>query len=120
MTLKKLKGYQDKLAEIESLTQKSADSVKASLHNFPYTMQTVRLSASDDFINPSPAKLDKLAKLRSEKREIENWIETLPFRVKKIAWLYANGEQWKDIAAELKNETPDSARKKLARAIKMY
>lgn len=119
MTRELLKRYQDILAEIESLTAISADSVKASLPDFPYTLHTVQLEASDDFIRPTPTKLDKLAKLRAERREIENWIDRLPrFKLRRIAWMYANSYSWAEIAAKIKDETPSSARVKLMRAIK--
>ncbi len=120
MTRELLRSYQDVLAEIEDLTKTTADAVKASLHNFPYTVHTQLIEAAEDFVRPNPTRLDKLAKLRAKKKEIESWMERLPYRVKKIAWLYANGESWIDIATELKNETPASARAKLMRAIEKY
>ena len=118
MTREKLRQYQDILAEIEDLTKTTADTVKASLSDFPYTVHSVRIEAGEDFIQPTPTRLDRLAKLRSQKRKIENWIDTRPrYKERQIAWLYANGESWKVIAAKANCSSPKAADMILKRSL---
>lgn len=118
MTREKLRRYQDILAEIEDLTKTTADTVKASLPDYPYTVHSVKIEAGEDFVRPSTARSDKLAKLRAERREIEQWIEARPnFKTRKIAWLYAQGESWKNIAALANCPSPKAAEMILQRNI---
>lgn len=121
MTREKLRRYQDILAEIEDLTKTTADTVKASLPDYPYTVHSVKIEAGEDFARPSTARLNKLAKLRTERREIEQWIDSLPrFKWRKIAWMYANGEQWKTITAKTNCSSPESAQMILHRALHCF
>lgn len=119
MTRELLKRYQDILAEIDDLTTCAVDTVQASHTDYPYTMHTVTIEGGD--YQASRGRSERLASRKAEKREIECFINTLPnYRIRRIAWLYANGNSWSEIAVKVKFETPGSARQKLLRAIENY
>lgn len=112
-----LKRYQDIVIEIENLSRHSSDIVKGSSIEFPYTTRNIVIEGeTHEKIRPSLIRSERLAFLRKEAKIIEDWINSLPnFKARQIAWMYVNGDSWRDIAAKLNCESPDAARMYLNR-----
>ncbi len=96
------------------------DSVKGSMHEFPYAAQNFHIEGLPYSFIEHPSYLEKeeeLLKFRKEdaekiKLQVEAWMNTIPQRMQRIIRMkFFEGKTWGEVAARLgRKATADSVR----------
>ena len=107
-----------KLRKRRSQIQK--DSVKGSMQEFPYTLQTYHLEGLGYVTVKDPDELDRMEELLADrirnaeqiKRQVEAWLDTIPLRMQRIIRYRVFDElSWAQVAVRMgRKATADSVR----------
>lgn len=120
MTRELLEQYPDIIAEIEDLKNEMqmpvVDSVSGSMPEPPYTQHSISIAGVPNIVS----KRARLDQLESQRRKIEDFVSTLPYRLRKIAKMKAYSRMsWNDIAAKMGHKcTKDGIRMQYKRIFK--
>lgn len=97
------------------------DSVKGSMHEFPYAMQSHHIEGLAYATVQTPGLLDEEEELLEERRaaaveikvQVERWLNTVPQRMQRIIRMKVFEEMtWSQVAIHIgRRATPDSIRK---------
>lgn len=101
------------------------DTVKGSLHEFPYTAQTIHIEGLAYPVVKDPDELDRLEEIMKErlqnaeriKHQVEAWLNTIPIRMQRII-RYRIFEElpWNDVAERMgRQATAESVKKEYQR-----
>ena len=112
----------------ETRRQIVQDSVKGSLHEFPYTAQTYHLEGlayngqpCDDLERKEILLRERLKIANQKKTEVEVWLNTIPCRMQRII-RYKIFEKltWEQVAGKMgRKATPDGIRKEYENFMKV-
>ena len=121
LTVKELEQYRSICREIEELkielkTRKQHDTVAGSDSEFPYTKHTMSVSGATSCMD-NILLLNHLAKLKREKREIEEFILNIDSSLIRtiFEWRYLKGKRrpsWQFIAFKIEKHDEQYPRKK--------
>ncbi|RHB75293.1 RNA polymerase subunit sigma-70 [Hungatella hathewayi] len=97
------------------------DSVKGSMHDFPYAAQNFRIQGMTYSAVRDPGALaayerlleDRKARAEEIKVQVEAWLNTVPQRVQRIIkYKIFEGNTWAEVAKKIgRKATPDGIRK---------
>ena len=115
MTKELLEDYPYIVRRLGNMEEVCVDTVEGSSPEFPYAKHTVSIQGV-----PNQSTLFK--RLSSNRREIEDWVESLPSdREKLLIELHAlKGLSWPKVFRQTGDVSPDAARKQYERILKKY
>jgi len=121
MTIEKLKRYRELKTEFEDIQQNmpiAQDSVQGSQNDYPYILQNHHIGG----VEPKDYDLlERKSELESQIKEIEDFVNTIPFyKVRKAVRLYylepvdesGNKVNWNTIASSFNDGTTEYSIKK--------
>lgn len=106
------------------------DSVKGSMHDFPFTEKRIHIQGLPDQVIRKSEQMENRERLLVErkeaaekiKREVETWMNTIPPRMQRIIrFRVFEGLVWGEVAARMgRRATADSVRKEFENFVKRF
>ena len=119
MTKEQLRSYRSICSEITELRADLNENHRtkiavSSASKFPYSKHTVTDEGYDLSIDGTQEKLDQLTELKNKRREIENFVNSIPdIKTRRAFKLYINGHTNQYIALKLGYRDEGTVRKKI-------
>lgn len=104
------------------------DSVKGSMHEFPYAAQNFKIAGISHTVLEHPGELKRQETILTERKanaervktQVEAWLNTIPMRMQRIVKMkYFEKKTWGEVAKQIgRNATADGVRMEFDNFIK--